>query len=258
MIVLESPPGLLVVHQVEHATASATLALAWQTPQFISPGLWRQFVRAVRFHDHGWIEEEKHPTLDADGRPHDFKTIPAPIHIGIWRRSLAVASELHPYVRLLVARHGRGLYLQHPKKPTPEDQQVSDDFVRELERHAQEARGILREMGEAASRAAEDGALDAATRILGFVDGLSLALLGAIPLSEETEPLGIDDSVHPLRLWREGDAVKIHPWPFRPERLRLEIRGIEVPRRIFESSAELVESMRSGRPRMLRWEVLPG
>ena len=77
MIVLSSPPGLVLVRQPDHAALSACLAEAWRRPESMPPAIWQRLITAVRHHDDGWLEAEERPALDATGRPYDFKELPA-------------------------------------------------------------------------------------------------------------------------------------------------------------------------------------
>jgi hypothetical protein len=257
VIVLPRPGGLRLVSQPDHAGLSARLARAWRRPEGLGAGVWERFLEAVRRHDDGWIEEERRPTLDPRGRPYDFKTLPTPLHTDVWRRSVERAAGGDPYLGLLIAQHGRWLYAEFESRVSTLDREAADRFMEEMDRAIAERRRLL-EAGSAEERAAvEEEPLLAARRLLGFFDGLSLRLLGAIRL-ERAGPLrfGAGEAVVTVR--DEGPEILLEPWPFAPEALEVEAEAREVPGERFSAPEELAAALAAAPRARLRWRLAPG
>lgn len=252
VIRLRSKGTLTLVYQRDHAAMSARAAEAWSRPGFLSPPLWEWFIEAVRTHDDGWEEEEQRPFLDENGRPHDFKTVPAAIHIPIWRRCLEKSRGRHPYVTLLVASHGHGLYTHFPHKATPEDQRLSDGFLRELERVESAER---KRLGDDEQSAASPGNLERARNLLGFLDGLSLMLLGALPLNGRTGSLCFGDQESSLELEETDNALRIRPWPFSRHTVTLETTAREIEDRRYADVDALAAALAGAPQKRLHWTL---
>jgi hypothetical protein len=252
VIRLRSEGKLTLVYQRDHAAMSARAAEAWIRPGFLSPSLWACFVEAVRTHDDGWEEEEQRPFLDENGRPHDFKTVPAAIHIPVWRQSLEKSRKRNPYVTLLVASHGHRLYTHFPAKATAEDQQLSDDFLRELER-VEDTERLRLAYDERTAATAKN--LTRARKLLGFLDGLSLMLLGALPLNERTGSLCFGDRESPLQLQKKDNTLWIRPWPFSRSPVTLETTSRQIEDRRYADADALAAAIADAPRNRLRWTL---
>ncbi len=179
MIVVDQPDGsLLLVRQRDHAAASGLIAQAWRRPTLVASQTWDRQIEAVRRHDDGWSAAEQSPLLDPDGRPFDFKSIPTPQHVALWRRSIELAAQDDPYVALLIAQHARWLYTTVGQDRI-EDQRTAQRFADET---AARIDGFIEQLstGSQAERAAvSPRGLGTARVLVAFFDALSLALVGA-------------------------------------------------------------------------------
>lgn len=257
MVIVPSSGSLLFVRQADHAAMSACAAERWRVPIWLDAGLWRQFVEAVRRHDDGWEEEEAAPALDADGRPHDFRTIPARRHVPIWRRSVERAREREPFEALLVAQHGRWLYTQFPEKPSERAQEISDLLVEELDGVMEVAAATLAGGTPAERVAAEPGRLASARSLLSFLDGLSLMLLGALPVPRETEVLPFGERRERISLREDAGDICLDPWPFVGGPLTLQTKARRLDSSRFERPEELARALAGTTPFPIRRTVRP-
>ncbi len=242
MIVLPTKSGLLLFRQPDHAGLSAHVASSWRRPAAIPSSLWPRFIDAVRRHDDGWHEEERGPTLDPEGTPYDFKTLPPHLHVEVWRRSVDMALDVDPYIALLVAKHGRWLYEMLKAEFSCLTADVLD-FPKEMETWIERGRARLLQGSAEERAAAEPGALLAARRLLSFFDGISLMLAGAIPVAARTGPLPFDGEESELEIERREGTLAIRPWPFEPGEVQIEIAGMRIEKTRFATPEELARAM---------------
>lgn len=243
MIVLDQADGsLLVVAQPDHAQTCGQMMRAWRKPVMFDESAWRREIEAAEHHDDGWHRAELEPTLDAHGRPQDFKTISTLQHVAIWRESIELNAQRDAYVGLLVALHARWLYTALPSNHV-EEAAIAQAFVDELN---------LRIDALIHTGKWDPAALSAAQRLLSFVDALSLALLGAIDLMK-TEPLHCGDKSSALAV--RLDTGKIQPWPFMNPSVTLTTQARQLPVQQFANTAAFIQARSAGEPRLLSWTL---
>jgi hypothetical protein len=256
MIVLKRDNVLVLVHQPEHAAMAAAIAQAWRPPTMLPADIWERFLDAVRCHDDGWLAAEKRPTLADDRRPFDFKQIPSDQHITIWRRSVDLASQRDAYTCLLVAHHARHLYTT-TSVGNDDNPAAAQGFINELAVRIVRCTEPL-ELGDAQEQAAiSPRCVNAARRLLTMFDWLSLSLLGALPMPENTEPLAFGEGEARLTITPTSDGATLSPWPFLTESVRVECPATLVADRAYDSSTALLESMRHSRPQTLAFTLRP-
>lgn len=230
MIVLRRDNLLRSIRQPDHAAMAAELARAWQPPdpQRLPASIWERLIEAVEHHDDGWIAAEQKPTLDQDGRPCDFRNMPADQHVAIWRRSIDLAERRDAYEAALVALHARHLYTT--TRMGDDNPAAVQAFINELNIRIGRCCEPL-SLGDADELAAiEPRALQTARRLLTGFDGLSLALLGALPPDGPNgEPMLVGDRDATLQLIGAGAAWALSPWPFTTEGLKIDVPCRDVP-----------------------------
>ncbi len=197
MIVIEDDDRYVLVTQAAHAVLSGELAARWSGD---SPRERSGFVTAARVHDNGWRESDACLSLDANGRPHSYRTLPDEPYLAVWARGIARAAALDPYVGLLVGLHGaRFLRTDH-----------SDAHRAFLVSERVRQNAVLADMEPGARWDAlpQDVALDFAR--LAFVDSLSLFALGEFP-----SPLTLTFQGRKHECARQADGtVVVSPFPF--------------------------------------------
>ena len=259
MLVVEEPTGVLVlIRQTDHAVTCAQLAQAWRPPAAVPASLWQVLLDTMSRHDDGWCETERRPLLDDDGRPVDFKAMPAEQHVAIWRRSVAAAQRDDPFAALLVALHARLLYTTIAP-PEPDDLPCAQALIDELTGVIDDSIRQLSAGDADRRRAVEPGNLQAAQRLFAFFDALPLALAGAIGWIGQTAPLAFGDRESVLRLVRDGgSAVRVEPWPFAPAQVTLSAAAYRATPSRFDSSADLAQHLAQSAPTELTWAMIPG
>ncbi len=244
LIVVDRPEGrLLLVRQVDHAAASAIIARRWPRPDGVTTATWDRFLQAVRRHDDGWIEEERHPRIDPTGRPVDFKSIRTPDHVAVWQRTLVALESEDPFAAVVVAQHARWLYT-HVGQANVEDRRAAVAFVESLAHRI--SRGIARvRAGSAEDRAAvEPHALARFRALLSLFDRLSLSLTGGLPWIDATEAVAFGPCCTPMALQPTARGVGLAPWPFHGPAWRLQTHGMELPTNHFADDDGLEAAIR--------------
>lgn len=205
MIVTHHADGVRVVKQTDHAQSSAQIVRAWARPEPFDDDVWQTLCWAVEHHDDGWADES------IEDPPVDFKAIHTTKHTTIWRQSIDLAAAHHPLAGVLVALYARHLYTNIDNDHV-DDENMAQAFIKETaDRIADQVSQI----------AIDPTQLQAAMNLLGFCDGLSLALLGGIGWIDRTDPLWFGKCIEPLTVRQDGERVAIDPWPFAEPRVRL-------------------------------------
>jgi len=169
------------------------------------PGPRDALMRAVALHDAGWPVVDDAPTPLPDGRaPHVFDLAHGST-VPIWRRSVAVARASGPLEALLVSRHFA---------------RFSPEFAAE------------QEVWEGAWRIGVPTELEqAGAELVGTCDAISLRLL-----CDPDESVGLPPGIH-----LEPDG-RLDPWPFLVDRIEDRVVARLLPRRRWDSPAELREA----------------
>lgn len=106
MIVCPEGDRLLIVTQPDHAHLAGELLALWCSDGLPEHPLRSEILFAAREHDNGWREADAAPRVDAgSGRPHDFRSMPHPVRLEVWRRGTARFTASHPYAALLIVEH---------------------------------------------------------------------------------------------------------------------------------------------------------
>jgi hypothetical protein len=217
MIVREQLDGTLgLISQNDHALVSGMLAAHWGNDRFDRPRPYGSMVRAAAFHDRGWIDYEAKPTVDATGRPPNYRDVPVDEHqlrafmwTGDW------LGKIDPYSGLLAAKHRTGLWQNRYdtiKKPAlvnrgMQKQEIHDFIVRsESVQH-----GIENDLDAKEVRTNY--------RLLQIWDMISLYLCSTSvlkPMELGPTPVGYGSEAEVyLKLCPQGDGVvTVDPFPF--------------------------------------------
>lgn len=257
MIVIHEPDNsLLLVRQRDHAASSTAMAEAWCRPEALAVPIWQRFIEAVRHHDDGWIESEKIPSLDEDGRPLDFKAIPTPHHVTVWRRGIDLAGRNDAYAALLIAQHARWLYT-HFGKDTIEDQARAQKFTDELTTRMDRIIHDLSSGTPCETSAVDPKNLATARTLLSFFDQWSLVLIGALPESESDQILLFNGTSAPLSIERRRDEVSVEPWPFMHGPWQLTTIATRLQQNTFTDTNALIQKIAVEPQTHLTWSIRP-
>ncbi len=258
MLVSSGPNNTLrLIRQPDHAAMAGELGARWHRPAVIPSAMWPRLIEAVRYHDIGWHEAEAAPALDEHGRPHSFKTLPLYRHVAIWHAGVAEMMKRDRYVGLLVALHVRWLYnnFMHPGEDT-EPANTVQTLVNELDQKIDLAIEALQVGKNAEQTAVQSGAVTAAQRLVGALDGLSLMLCGALPFGTFPLPVRFGRHCKQITLSEGSSGTTISPWPFIEKVVTVHVTAKDVPDRSYIDSADLARVMEATEPTPLSFTLV--
>jgi hypothetical protein len=143
MIVYDEGETLLFITQPDHAHFTGELLSLWREDGLPEHPRRAEILFAGREHDNGWREEDAAPRWNAaEGRPHDFVSMPRAERIALWERGTARFAVSHPYASLLITRHVLTLYRDRRHSADAADWQDFFAYLDELERGLFEATGV--------------------------------------------------------------------------------------------------------------------
>ena len=215
MILRPHGGGTLLIGQPAHAWLSGRLADEWAWPF--------QPLEEVRLaalqHDIGMAAWDAGPALDPEtGLPYSFTSMPRHMHVDLWSHAARLVMAQSPYAALLVSLHGTGLY---------------ERYVPPQQREAEPVRAYLAaertfQQTLAAALTADPGEVDRNAALLRCWDWLSLFVctgsgedgsFDGVPSADGT------DVLEARMPGRDASAVTVAPWPFRCDRLEMELQG---------------------------------
>ena len=231
MIIRHEGQGLLAITQPDHARLAGVFAESWRD------GAGPSLVAASHHHDDGWIDWEKAPTIDEQGRPHDFLTVPTDERVAVYRRGIDILAANDLAAGLLTSLHFRRLLAEGLNALQGDARRIAEEFL--AEQSAWEAQ-TRRQLGELEG-------LEADSRVLSAVDYLSL-LLCMRPLDELDAA-----SVMAMTLRVEGQRVTLDPYPFEAGELTVTVAARVLAATTFDDD-EAYRSALAGAPvRELTW-----
>ncbi|MCC5827822.1 MAG: DUF3891 family protein [Phycisphaeraceae bacterium] len=212
-----------LVRQIDHARMAARIAAAWRKPEGMPEPAWEKLLEAVEHHDDGWEQADRRIELDTEGQPVDFNHLPAARHIEIWRMSVRLGHEHHPWVDLLTSLHARWLYTKHSREDDDKSKALVQEWIDELTGHVDQALRRCRAEGRDFELATEPRMLSQAQRLVSLFDALSLMLLGAIEVQESTAAIAYGKQSAPLRIIDLKRKMTFWPWPFTRAKVKVTV-----------------------------------
>jgi hypothetical protein len=259
MICRKLGDSLCLVQQHEHALLSGRLASHFGNARFDRPYPTDLVVRATSMHDCGWRGHDHSPTVDEHGAPHHVFMTPLDVAMKMWSNAGVDLEGEGEMVRLLVSLHVMGLSAiaaGNGIRTRREDFHLNQfqHTEIELQESLRKSLGYRVDIPLKLGLAVEDGdfredELRRNLAILQGMDRLSLAICC------ETTPFDRLDPIPP-RLESRATVVKfkkigawdlrVWPWPFDQETLRLTIPTRLIADRPFGDGELKREMERSG------------
>jgi hypothetical protein len=229
MLVLETPQGLRLVTQHDHARLAHDLLSLWTADGLPELEYRPELLLATAQHDSGWQGADAAPLLNnVDGRPFDFRNYPDTERRSIWRETTNRFVDTNPSVALLLHRHAERIH----------EARRSDPDWHEFFASLSNRRSQLEE-----SHNISTARLDLASEYLWLADLISLGACGVFG-SRTLEWQGYALSLAPLR-------VTIDPFPYAGA-LELRVACRHLPRSRYSTAAELAADVLAA-----RWEFIP-
>lgn len=263
-MILRSDRGRLqIVTQTDHAHLSGEFASAWGGQRFRTPDPVTPVRLAADLHDHGWLEWERAPMIDAtSGRPYDFLSLPTDIHVDLYGKGIQLALQEHPYAGLLVSLHGTGLYKERygylPEmlfgEIDPAHRPLVDQFLAEQEALQ---KGLLADLR------IDPQVLWTHYRWLQAWDLLSLFLCLSDPAERHVLSLGMmphypGGPEERLEVRGAGSGrFCVSPWPFSVDALELSVPVRHITDRSYESDAQFQTAFQAAPTERLALTLAP-
>ncbi len=217
MIVQQTPHGLLLLTQPDHAALSGRLMNAWTADGLTTRASRRSVLLATRSHDDGWRDVDARATIDRSGRPRDFIRMADDVKHAIWPRAVAQLSGTDSYAAALVAEHALTVHARHRRDA------AWRGFFARLE-------SVRDELLVHHARRASEVAFIRDYRVVFLGDLLSL-----IFCSGWVDPF----TAHGYRLRLRGDLLCVTPDPFDGASVELRVTARQLPDRRYHSDADL-------------------
>ena len=248
-----------LITQHDHALLSGQLAQQIGNPDFDKPQPYDAVIDGISLHDAGWPLHDDQPTINRNHLPLDVFETTREIGLTVWSESVKRASDAGDYQGLLVSLHVLALSVYATTRTSFshekfEQKSLQDRFEINKFQHAQiEIQETLRArlglrtdlplkygLGESGVDANEDQ-LIFNFRLLQAMDKISLALCCTEPPNKDIEPVHfhVNDKAKTIKVKREGDHLRVHPWPFASVGLKFQIPFRSVPNRAYADDAEL-------------------
>jgi hypothetical protein len=233
MIIRRGPNRLLAIAQPDHAGLAGVFAEAWR--DHAGPSL----VAASHHHDDGWIAWEGVPTVDDQGHPHDFLTIPLDERVAVYRRGIDLLAKTDLYAGLLTSLHFGRLLAEGLDALEGDARRTAESFLAQQASWEEQAR---RKLGDPAD-------VEADYRVLRAVDYLSL-LLCMRPLDE------LDGTpVTTMTMTVEDGRVTLHPYPFDIDELGVSVPVRSLAATTFEDDEAYRSALRAAPVESLSWTL---
>lgn len=200
MIVTDLGDRWRLVTQPDHARFAGELLALWRGPEVAAHPRRGELLFAASEHDNGWREADAAPRWNAaEGRPHDFLSVPPEVRGEVWLRGTGRFAAERPYAALLITLHALSFLERR-------GEEAWDATVGELEERRE---ALLEETGVDPEEAAAD------YRFLRFADTASLTVASGWTEGFAVEVPGADGGLRAVRgRWDPATGVlQLDPLP---------------------------------------------
>jgi hypothetical protein len=240
MITRREGDGWTLIRQMDHAAHCAELARAWRAGPFGPDSVSASLEYAAGYHDLGWMEIDKRPEIDVEGRPCNFTQIDEARHTEFYSGAVRTIADTDPYAAYLVSLHASGLYSRRYGWAglKPVDWTTIGPHGKGLLTGEREFREVL-----IASIAPQELEFEAAWRnymLLETFDYLSLLTCFGFESSSCGPVPTVEGRWEQLSVRRLGPSeVELDPFPFAGDRFEVEVACVHLERPDFRSHDDL-------------------
>jgi hypothetical protein len=243
----DDPSGSYLIPQVSHAWLAWQVAEHWGNRSFSRPAPRAETLAAILLHDGGWSESDAAPTLDDNGRPRTFDTMPAADHLAIWRQSVMRCAQYNRYAGLLTAAHFGAMAERKAsdllERGDTAGARTAQSFVAEMDRLERSWREKLG--SDARYRPFLEGpGREVNSRLLDTCDRTSVYLCASLPAPFEVWAQNAAGDTEVIS-FETVDATtwRVQPWPLEGERLTLQCEGRRLQSTNFASLEDFRETI---------------
>jgi hypothetical protein len=252
---------LLLVLQSDHSRIAGLFAAHWGNQEFDRPRPYVSMVLAAQEHDGGWWDWEIRPTLDAQGRPHDYIGGIRKLGENTWlefnRHGIRRVAEQDPYAGYFVSMHSEGLLSKGlgllPYMPDYTVYANVREFIREQKDYRAELIDRLRALPEYASDISE-AHLWTNFKYMEAFDQLAQFVCNRYPFNSKERKNGPTNELSgtpvPVAPGRKDVTVRVDvqdesnaivtPYPFDVDPLVVSFPGRLLPSRPYATQAEFL------------------
>lgn len=259
MIVRETADGgLLLIRQTDHSQLVGQMAAHWGNSEFDRPEPYESVVRAATYHDFGYLRYETRPRLREDGKPCDFRSLPAdPGQYQAYQWCIDWLSDIDPYSGLLINMHRTGLWrgryetIGHPGNqynPQGLRPEILEFVERNEARQEHEREGLPQE------------GVWTNYRLLQVWDLLGLYFCCQEPYEDRIEPVPLSaNGEATTRMRMQPDSrgrVVFDPYPFDKQPLKVQILSKKLSRSTFPSEDAFRRDFFEAPNQLLEYELV--
>ena len=277
MIRRQEGNDFLLITQHDHALLAGELAEHFGNEFFATPDPRESAIKGVSLHDCGWPLHDNDPTLNKSSLPLDVFESSREIALQVWTASVEGAAARDGYAGLLVSLHVLSLSVfastqtdfQHEKfdLDNPPDRFAVTRFQqREIERQEKlrmtlglrTERASHHKLPTDAAQKKEDQ-LTFNFRMLQAMDVISLAACCTKPPSKQTQDVMPQPGGAPFKLdlARDGNDVRVDPWPFDQAEIELMIPVCRIAGKKYANVDELRAAYNAGSNEIITSRVTP-
>ena len=243
------PNHWMLLRQSDHDDHCGRLMAHWDTARFWRPTDKRLLTIAVALHDTGFGSWEDHATLNSDGKPWTYETIPPDDHLELHRQSVQVAANVHPYVGLMVSMHTVGIHCDRLHiDDEPSRWHIREDVTSGVEKFIEEQKALQKKLlADAAwqlGRALPEARVMNDFRVFECIDIISVWMAENMP--DGRNMVFVPDCAGrpvTVRIQRANEwEFKLSPFPFEGDRLDCPMVARLMPQRTYENWHEFHEA----------------
>ncbi len=239
------------------------MAANWGNGRFSALQPYSEMVLATLLHDYGWHMWDSAPEIDRKTRePINFNELDYRRHTRFYAEGVARVSELNAYAGLIDVMHAIGLYTQryglYPNMPNPDAQLPVREFLAKHKSLREETIRKLKKV-QKFSRYAQEDFIWHNYKCLQIFDVLSLYLCWILTPTMKVSPVptGPGEKDAELTVKKVGaDRVRISPYPFRVDPLRVVVPARTLRDSKFESNEEFREKFYQAQKKSLDFELV--
>ncbi|MCP4899168.1 MAG: DUF3891 family protein [bacterium] len=244
----ESPDASpILIPQVSHSWMAWQMADHWGNREFKRPAPRAEVLAAVLLHDSGWTEFDRSPGINSEGHPVTFDRMPPVEHLDIWRACIDRTASHSRYAALLVATHFAYLAGVKTADMLEKGETESARRAQSFEATARRQLRVWRE-GLAADPRYDDAlegpgwATNAA--ILSACDRIAVHLCAGFPRPFDAKAMTAQGEERVFKFSDSGERhLKVRPWPFQGNRVRLQCEGRRMTGTTFTSNEALAAAL---------------
>jgi hypothetical protein len=252
MIRQRDDSGVWLFTQRAHAYLCGQFARQWVGSP-LEPA--DEMLYAITNHDAGWLERDRTPQINDDGKPRTFTELDLDDHFAIWERSIERVSSGSRYAGLMVSLHATNLYEKRLARghDDPEERARIQEFI---ETWSAEQEITRAELAPHYGKLVESERLAHNRELLQAFDWMSLMLCIGGTRDAHAFPVGELGSL--VASVDAGNVLTIKPWYFAEDALTVTVEGRYLHQKTFAGDADLQDHYGNAPLTMRVLRVLPG